>query len=209
MSLLYYSRVRFIQNLMPLLIASEETAHVISIFAGNMEDKVKAGELPVATPSPESYGITSVRRNTTFMKTFLFEELAEKHVGKISFVHIYPGLVDGPGFYGDAIPLWFRVAWPVIKLLLSWYMTSPDVCGQVMVSLATKRYPAKGTALSGTEAAHSSRHELGGGAYAVGQRGDESKCVSWARHRKAHTEEEVMKHTTEALDQATKLNAKR
>jgi hypothetical protein len=202
MSLLYYSRMRFIQNLAPLLLASTQPAHVISIFAGNMEDSIKSGDDPVGTAPPGKYGITSVRRNTCFMKTFYFEELAEKYVGKIGFVHIYPGLVDGPGFYSDEIPLWFRLTWRVLKPLLSWYMTSPEVCGQVMVYLATNRYPAKGAVDGAANAAFSSQRELGGGAYAVGQRGDESKKVSWARARKSDTRERVWQHTQEVFKRA-------
>lgn len=199
MSLLYYSRMRLIQNLTPLLLASAGTAHVISIFAGNMEDKIKTGETPIGTPTPGTYGITSVRRNTTFMKTFFFEELAEKHAGEISFVHIYPGLVDGAGFYSDVVPLWFRIAWPIMKVLLSWYMTSPEDCGQVMVFLVTKRYPAKGMKGEGAQATCSSQRQQGGGAYAVGQRGDESKGVSWAKVRKDDTGTRVWEHTTNVL----------
>jgi hypothetical protein len=205
MSLLYYSRIRFIQNFTSLLLASASTAHVISVFAGNMEDSVKPGEFPIDTPAPEIYGVTSVRKHTTFMKTFLFEELAEKHAGKISFVHIYPGLVDGPVFYSDVNPLWFRLVWRLLKPLASWYMTTPEVCGQVMLSLSTKRYPAKGS-VSGSEGdaskeglAFSSQYELGGGAYAVGQRGDERKGVSWANLRKEDTGSNVWAHTMEAL----------
>lgn len=201
MSLLYYSRIRFIQNLTPLLLASPETAHVISIFAGNMEDSIKPNETPIGAPPPGRYGVTSVRRNTAFMKTFFFEELAEKHAGKISFIHIYPGLVDGPVFYSDVNPLWFRVAWRLLKPLAFWYITSPEVCGQVMVFLASKRYPAKGAAESVTdEVAYSSQHERGGGAYAVGQRGDESKNVSWAAVRREDTGKTVWEHTMELLE---------
>ncbi|KAF9697543.1 hypothetical protein EKO04_004319 [Ascochyta lentis] len=209
MSLLYYSRMRFIQNLSPLL-ASTKPAHVISIFAGNMEDSVKPGETPIGTPPKAIYGINSVRKHTTFMKTFFFEELAEKHAGKISFIHIYPGLVDGPVFYSDVNPLWFRIAWRVLKPLVSWYVTSPEVCGQVMVFLATKRYPAKGTMNQSCSAseegalAYSSQRELGGGSYMVGQRGDESKGVSWAKVRKEDTGKKVWDHTMEVLAECAK-----
>lgn len=202
MSLLYYSRMRFIQDLTPLLLASTQTAHVISVFAGNMEDSIKPGDDPIGTAPPGKYGITSVRRNTCFMKTFYFEELAEKYAGKISFIHIYPGLVDGPGFYSEEIPLWFRMTWRVLKPLVSWYMTSPEVCGQVMVYLATSRYPAKGNVSGTADAAFSSHRELGGGAYAVGQRGDESKKASWARARKSDTGERVWQHTQEVFQRA-------
>lgn len=199
MSLLYYSRMRFIQNLTPLLLAPTQTTHVISIFAGNMEDSIKPDDDPIGTPSPSKYGITSVRRNTCFMETFYFEELAEKHAGKTSFVQIYPGLVDGPGFYGEETALWFHITWRVVKPLLSWYMTSPEVCGEVMLYLATKSYPAKGIMDKSADAAFSSQQELGGGAYAVGQRGDESKKVSWARARKSDMGTRVWEQTQEVF----------
>jgi hypothetical protein len=165
-----------------------------------MEDSIKPGEEPIGTPPAETYGITTVRRNTCFMKTFYFEELAEKHAGKISFVHIYPGLVDGEGFYSNVQPKWFRVIWPVFKVLLSWYMTSSADCGEVMAFLATKRYPAKGGKSGSVQTAYSSQRELGGGAYAVGQRGDESKDVSWAKVRREDTGERVCAHTKQTLE---------
>lgn len=209
MSLLYYSRMRFIQNLTRLLLAGPQIAHVISIFAGNIEDSIKSGPPPIGTPPAGAYGMTSVRRNATFMKTFFFEELAEKHAGRISFVHIYPGLVDGPTFYSDINPVWFRIVWRVLKPLLTWYMTSPEVCGQVMVFLATSRYPAKGTVTDSSEivseeaVAYSSQHELGGGAYAVGQRGDANGSASWAKVRKGDTGTRIWNHTMEAITACT------
>ncbi|ORY03748.1 hypothetical protein BCR34DRAFT_605124 [Clohesyomyces aquaticus] len=205
MSLLYYSRMRFIQNLSPLLTAAPNTAHAISIFAGSMEDSVKPGEMPIGVPSTETYGITAVRKHSVFMKTLFFEELAEKNAGQISFIHIYPGLVDGPVFYSDVNPLWFRILWRVLKPLVSWYVTSAKDCGDVMVYLATKRYPAKGAMSPGDEekviggVAYSTQLELGGGAYAVGQRGDEPKHVSWAKVRKSDTKKKVWDHTRETL----------
>lgn len=203
MSLLYYSRIRFIQNLTPLLIASPTTAHVISIFAGGFEDPVKPGETPIGTPSKSDYGINSVRKHVAFMKTFAFEELAEQHAGKISFTHIYPGLVDGPGFLSDVNPLWFRVVWMVMKPLMSWYMTSPEVCGEVMLFLATPRYPAKGAATDGEEVvggvAYGSQRERGGGAYGVGQRGDENTDVKYVKVRKDDTGKRVWEHTMEVF----------
>jgi hypothetical protein len=213
MSLLYYSRIRFIQSLTPLLTASPNTAHVISIFAGNMEDKIAAGTQPIGTPRPEIYGITQVRSHTTFMKTFFFEELAEKYAGKIGFVHVYPGLVDGPTYYNDVNPLWFRISWRVMKPLMSWYMTSPEVCGQIMLFLATERYPAKDTMNPGDESkviggvAFSSHRQLGGGAYAVGQRGDEKNDVSYLTMRTNDTAKKVWDHTTSVLQGGEKIIA--
>ncbi|KAJ5833025.1 hypothetical protein N7474_001336 [Penicillium riverlandense] len=175
-STVYYSRIRFILQLLPLLTSSPLPGHVISIYAGGFEDGTSPGESPIGCPPPSTYGLTAVRKHTSFMKTFMFEELAEKNAGKLSLIHIYPGLVDGPAFYGPEIPSWFRFLWRILKPLASLYMTSADDCGDVMTYLATSRYPAKGTAgnksAGGVEVAKSTQGEPGGGCYAVGQRGD-------------------------------------
>jgi hypothetical protein len=144
------------------------------------------------------------------MKTFAFEHLAAQHAGKISFTHIYPGLVDGPVFYSDVNPWWFRLVWRVVKPLASLYITSAETCGDVMVFLATKRYPAKGeTQESGVTGgvAYSTQRELGGGAYGVGQRGDERKDVSYKNVRREDTVEKVWEHTVGVLERIEKENA--
>ncbi|KAH7071270.1 hypothetical protein BKA63DRAFT_70011 [Paraphoma chrysanthemicola] len=213
LSLLYYSRIHFILTLLPLLLSTPKPSHVISVFAGGFEDRISSTTLPIGTPLPENYNPTSVRTHVAFMKTFLFESLAEKYAGKISFVHIYPGLVDGPTFYSDVNPLWFRILWRVMKPLIGWYMNSPEDCGSVMVSLATGRYPAKGVAMPGDESgviggvAYSTQRELGGGAYGVGQRGDEMKDVSYEKLRKEDTTQKVWEHTMGVLEGINRKSA--
>lgn len=147
------------------------------------------------------------------MKNFMFEELAEKNAGKLSLTHIYPGLVDGPGFYGPEIPPWFGFLWWVLKPLTWLYMTSADDCGDVMTYLATSRYPAKGTtdnrSAGGVEVAKSTQGEPGGGCYAVGQRGDVwAKGKSYAKVRGDGTSKDVWDHTMETLTKIEKENAK-
>ncbi|CAN9084329.1 unnamed protein product [Alternaria alternata] len=150
MSLLYYSRIRFILNLTPLLYRSQSPsgAHVISIFAGTMEDRIDAKNLPIGPPPPKKYGVTSVRTHVSFMKTYLFEALAEKHAGV--------GADDDKG------------------------NTKSDK--------------------EGNDVAFSSMRERGGGAYAVGQRGDEKKEVSYAKLRQSDTRDRVWKHTMGVLE---------
>jgi hypothetical protein len=145
-----------------------------------------------------------VRKHSSFMKTFLFEELAEKYAGKICLAHIYPGLVEGPAFLGPDSPTWFKIVWRMLKPLLSWYMTAPDVCGQVMVYLATAKFPAQGAISGVKDVARSSRGERGGGAYSVGQRADAQKGIMYERVRKADTREKVWQHTMETLERAEK-----
>jgi hypothetical protein len=203
-------------QLMPLLTASPLPAHVVSIYAGGMEDGTAPGELPIGCPPPATYGVAGVRKHTCFMKTFLFEELAEKHAGKLSLSHIYPGLVDGPTFYSADMPTWFKVVWTLLKPLASLvYMTPPDTCGEVMLYLATPRYTAKGglengeSLVDGVEVAKSTDWELGGGAYALGQRGDVwNKGKSYEKVRTEDTHKQVWDHTMEVLEGIEKENAK-
>ena len=199
---------------MPLLTASPLPGHVVSVYAGGAEDGTSPGELPIGLPPHSAYGVTGVRKYTCFMKTFLFEELAEQHAGRLSLSHIYPGLVDGPTFYSPDMPTWFHWAWWLLKPLASLYMTNPDDCGQVMLYLATSRCPAKGTTGSesgelagGAKVAMSTNAELGGGSYTLGQRADERKGKSYAKVRKEDTRKLVWDHTMETLSRIEKENA--
>ncbi|KAK5120473.1 hypothetical protein LTR85_006128 [Meristemomyces frigidus] len=203
----YYSRVRFIMQLLPLLTASHLPGHVVSVYAGTFEDGTSPGELPIGCPPDSSYGVGSVRKHTTFMKTFLFEELAARYAGHLSLTHIYPGLVDGPGFSSPDMPRWFRVLWPLLKPLTRLYMTSPDVCGQVMLYLATSHFPAKTQKPGeGAQVTRSTSGEPGGGSYGVGQRGDPQKGVSYAKVRRDATSKEVWDHTMQTLGKIETAN---
>ena len=215
LSTVYYARIRFIQQLIPLLTAGTSSSHAISVYAGGFEDGTKLGELPIGLPPPESWGITSIRKHTCFMKNFVFEELAQKHAGKLSLTHIYPGLVDGPGFYNQDNPTWFKFVWPIVKFLASLYMISPENCGDVMVYLATAQFPAKESKSErtklpeGLQVAKSSLGESGGGCYAAGQRADvASQPIMYRNVRKAETSKLVWDHTFEVLNRVEKENAK-
>lgn len=200
----YYTRIRFIMQLLPLLTASRLPATVVSVYAGSFEDGTKAGEFPIGCPSDAAYSINTVRKHTSFMKTFLFEELAEQYSGKIRFTHIYPGLVDGPGFTNPEAPTWFKIVWRILKPLMSWYMTSPEVCGQVMLYLATESYPAHNSNNPEVGVARSSQGQIGDGAYSVGQRGDSQKGIMYEKVRQADTRRKIWDHTMETLDMAEK-----
>lgn len=95
-------------------------------------------------------------------------------------------------------------------------MTSEDDCGDVMLYLATERYPAKGTGkigeekklVGGVEVARSTSGELGGGSYALGQRGDvQTKGVSYEKVRREGLGQEVWDHTMEVLGRIERENA--
>ncbi|KIW08509.1 uncharacterized protein PV09_01403 [Verruconis gallopava] len=207
LSTLYYSRIRMTMNLIPLLSASPLNGHVISVYAGSFEE-VKAGdEPPIGCPPDDAYGVSTVRRNTVYMKNFAFEELASRHAGRVSFAHIYPGLVDGPAFTDPGNPLWFRVIWRLLYPLL-WltYMTSAEDCGKVMLYLSTPRFPAKGVKQEGIEPAMGTDGKLGSGSYALGQRADPSKVRSFDKVRPEGVGERIWAHTMETFERIVRKN---
>jgi hypothetical protein len=208
LSTVYYSRMRFTLLLTPLLTTSPLPGHVISIYAGGMEDGTKPGESPIGLPPPEIYGVGSVRKYTCFMTTFFFEELAAKHAGKLSLSHIFPGLVDGPTFLSDDMPAWFRLIWRAVKPLAWFFMTPPDVCGQVMLYLGTSHFPASGAeTTAGTVLPLSTKGEAGGGCYALGQRADvANQQASYAKVRTDKTSQKVWDHTMETFERIEKEN---
>jgi NAD(P)-dependent dehydrogenase (short-subunit alcohol dehydrogenase family) len=211
LSKVYYSRIRFIMQFIPLLTASPRQGHVISVYAGSFEEVSVTEEPPIGCPPDATYGVNSVRKHAVFMKTFIFEELANKHAGHLSLCHIYPGLVDGPAFSNPENPLWFKLAWRIMYPL-AWllYMTSPDVCGQVMLYLTTPRYPAQGTVEQGdqkVDVVRGTSGELGGGSYALGQRGDAgNKGKSFEKIRREGFSKKIWDHTMETLEHIEKKN---
>ena len=212
LSTTYYSRVRFILQLMPLLTASPtRPGHVISVYAGGFEDGTKPGDWPVGLPSAESYGVTSVRKHTCFMTNFIFEELAARHEGKLSLIHIYPGLVDGPAALGPDMPLWFRTLYRLMKPLMFFFMIKPADCGQIMVHLSSDHYAPKGVEkdASGKPTAKGSDGKVGGGSYALGATADVNhKTLMYERMRQPETAQKVWDHTMETLARAETGSAK-
>lgn len=200
----YYSRIRFILQLTSLLTSSPLAGHAVSVYAGGFEE-VAPGEMPIGCPPQSTYGVASVRKYSTFMKTFIFEQLAEEHAGKLRLTHIFPGLVDGPGFFSPDMPLWFRIVWTLIRPLAGLFGTSSEVSGQVLVYLATQRYASRGRFKDTSEQinevglARSTLGELGGGAYGAGQRGDTQNGFIYEKVRKEGMRQQVWEHTMEVF----------
>ncbi|KAF4555556.1 Hypothetical protein D9617_2g055170 [Elsinoe fawcettii] len=200
MSLLYYSRARCIWQLLPLLLASDLPAHVISIFAAGLEDTIDGNDLSLRDVS--NYGLIKVRSHTTFMMTFFMEALARQHPGKLSMVHVMPGLVMTKGFHNDVLPWWFKMTWKIFEPLISFFAFSPVECGQRMLYLATRRFPAK-TNSPGAQDAIGTDMIRGSGAYSVQQNGETNPesvvDKKYSEPRAQGLPEQCWDHTTKAF----------
>lgn len=141
MSLLYYSRMRFIVKLLPLLLASPLPAHVVSIFAAGFEAKLFPEDLSLR--NPKLYGLANVRSHVTYMTTTFMETMAERHRGQLSLVHIFPSLVVTEGFDDARLPIWFKIAWRIASPIVTPFSTSGSEIGARILFLASARFPAR------------------------------------------------------------------
>ena len=198
-SLLYYSRLRTLTNLLPLLLASPlpTGAHVISIYAAGSETQLFTSDLSLR--NPKLYNLSNTRSHVCYMKTLSFEKLVEDNPGKLSCVHIFPGLVMTESFHDQNLPLWFRAVWFVLSPIAGWFSTPGDEIGERVLFLATGRYPARGAKGEG-EIAKGTDGTRGGGAYAVkadGETVDNEK--KYERVRGGGMKEKVWEHTMSAF----------
>jgi NAD(P)-dependent dehydrogenase (short-subunit alcohol dehydrogenase family) len=200
LSLLYYSRMRFIERLIPLLQASTLPAHVISVFGPQRDETLHLDDLSLR--DPKHYGFSSMGSHAAYFKTFYFEHLAAKYP-TVAFIHYYPSLVITPAFKGKGTNAWFKVLWTFIGPFAALGALDQEECAQRVLFLASNRFPARdekatGEKLDGVEVAESSDGVRGGGAYRVNWNGEiipvkknyeQLRGNGWGEKVVAHTQE--------------------
>lgn len=209
-SLLYYSRMRFITGLLPLLTASKlpTGAHCISIFAGGLEDKKALYPDDLSLCDPKHYSNASVRSHVTYMTTLFFERLAQQHSGKLSCVHIFPSLVITPAMTRASNPWWFKIAWFLVRPIARFYCTPAHDIAEWILYLATDRYPARqaSASLKDGSVAVATDGERGGGAYSVkhdGETNNLSEKYAGLGLSRESLAQKVCDHTMEAFEEVS------
>lgn len=89
----YYSRLRALEGLLPLL-NSAETPRVVSVLAAGQEGPINESDLDLKNPANWSPWGSSVQ--VTTMGTLVLEKLARENP-RLSIVHWFPGPVTTPG----------------------------------------------------------------------------------------------------------------
>lgn len=88
----YYSRMRFVHNLLPQLTAAANDAgslsRVVSVLSAGHEGPVVEDDLELK----RNFSFVNCRNHGCVMNDFACEELAKHHPGT-AFLHVYPGLV--------------------------------------------------------------------------------------------------------------------
>ncbi|EXJ95654.1 hypothetical protein A1O1_00776 [Capronia coronata CBS 617.96] len=204
MALMYYSRMRAILKLLPLLLKSTLPARVISVYAAGIEAKLYPDDLSLRDLSHYSY--SQARSHMVYMHTLFMETLEEQYRGKLVLVHIFPGLVPGPGFSNPELPKWFRVVWRWVFIPIFGRLATvpPNDCGARMLSLASPRYPPRaidGGAKSEGEVATGTDGTPGSGVYSLFWDGESNRNQkAYAKINKDEMKKKVWEHTMKAFE---------
>jgi hypothetical protein len=216
MTLNYYSRLRFIYNLLPQLrLASTEPPHfarTLSILGAGHEAAINLSDLDLKT----TFSGPRCANHTIVMNDFMAEEFAAREPG-ISFLHSNPSLVL-TGLLRE-LPVWVRAIYKVATPLLKAFSVGADETGQRQLYHATSSlYPpaslpegvslAGGVQLSkGLSVSRGSNGKVGSGAYIVNWNGDiTGKENLLEDYREKEVGKAVWEHTMGVFQKVEKIN---
>ncbi|KAL8715365.1 MAG: hypothetical protein Q9220_000698 [cf. Caloplaca sp. 1 TL-2023] len=207
LSLRYYSRLRFIENLLPLLSSSPDP-RVVSVLAAGMENKIFEDDMDLK----HNYGVIKCAHHGTTMTTLAFEHLAKENP-TVAFVHVYPGFVKTE-IQRNMFPWPFSTLYTyILEPLLSFIAITLSECGDRQLFHATSsRYPPKTPTQAQAGAPVPSKIAVadgsdgirGSGCYIVGQTSDIAPSGTgkiMRDYRERGLPEKVWKHTVEIFDQ--------
>lgn len=149
----YYSRLRFTYNLLPLL-SNSASPRVVTVLAGGQEGPINLDDLELV----HNYSLANDANHTATMTSLSFDILSAANP-KVSFVHVFPGLVKTPLLkktFGG-----FKGAWAILGTLGTWialpilslFSLSVEEAGERGLFVATSaRYGAPAAESKGVEA---------------------------------------------------------
>jgi len=191
LSLHYYSRLRFVQNLLPLLNAaanpeSKAPARLISVLGAGLENSINVNDLSLKS----NYSLSACATHAITMTTLSFQHLASQN-SKISFIHTQPGVVSGTNlFRGYPTFLTSMMNFAGNTVLRHWIMSAKE-CGE--------RHVWAGMATS-----FASGHEI-----LIGPKGAKTGSVKvLEKLRQDGVEGKVWDHTMEVFEKVCNKNEK-
>jgi hypothetical protein len=195
----YYSRLRFITQLLPLLRNAPTLRRIVTVGGGGKEGPLDVTDFPaLRVPLPQ------LRGHLTTLITFGLETVA-KTAADVSLIHDYPGSVN-TGLYRnmDAPPFDISLSVPI------------EESGERHLYLATSaRYPSREGAdkavrvAAGVPIAAGTTGEIGTGVYSVGEdcESASSEVVELlAVLRGKGTVEEIWRHTQGEFQRIAELD---
>jgi hypothetical protein len=181
LSLHYYSRLRFVQNLLPLLNkAAEEKppegnsapiSRVFSILGGGLEGNLNLNDLSLKN----NFSLGNCANHGITMTTLSFNKLAASNP-KTTFVHTQPGGVE-TNIVRNLNPLIQTALKGALFVMRPWVMTAEESGERHAWAATVDKYGKGGTVL-------------------IGSKGDETTPPKVVQESKGNgTEEKVWEHT--------------
>ncbi|KAJ9658822.1 hypothetical protein H2201_007603 [Coniosporium apollinis] len=207
MAINYYSRIRFAQQLMPLLEAAasaNEIARVTSVLAAGSEHEIHTDDLDLK----HNYSLHCSLAHCVVMTDFMLEELSRRHPA-VTFMHCYPGTMKTGIVNQLTGPI--RLAAKIFYSLMTPWILDVSESGErhlFQVTSCAYRSPANGAGVllvDGLEVMMASTGERGGGVYLLDWDSDplDQKGIM-ERYREEGLPQKVWEHTMEAFGRASK-----
>lgn len=200
--------MRFVKQLLPLLLGSPLPRHVVSVFNPARDTKPIPDDLSLR--DPRHYGFVNSGSHVAYMTTIYMENLAASHPERLSLAHYFPGLVLTNGFQDERLPKWFRLAWRfAIAPVIQPFTVSKKECSERVLFLASPRFPAQPlknieeiqNSERSLEIAISSDSVVGGGAYRVSWNVETVPTRKvYEKLREEGLSERVLNHTIKAFE---------
>ena len=202
----FYARMRFVLTLLPLL-RKAPAPRVVSVLAGGMEGRLFPDDLLLK----DHYSLPAAGDAASSMMTLFLEELARRPGNeRVSFVHIYPGIVGGTGLGIKDLGPWatWLLNWTIVPLMRLVGYTMEEAGERVVFAATSDRFKriAEGENDESGQVQKGSDGKVGSGVYLV--QGD-SRAVTEGKVLKALKAEgmgqKVYQHTLDELERIEKL----
>ncbi|KAI9803492.1 MAG: hypothetical protein M1825_001835 [Sarcosagium campestre] len=201
----YYGRIRFVQQLLPLLESASDLARVVSILGTSREAELIEDDLELKN----NFSLRNCEVHAITMKDLTFEFLAKQHP-TVGFVHSIPGMVN-TNILGS-FPLPVRILGSGLFFVAKPWFVPLDESGERHVFQGTSaafRQADAGSGKAGVPLAEGVKPAKGAGSvegagvYMVNWKGDAvAKEQVLQPYRARGYEQEVWKHTLDVFDRA-------
>ena len=205
MSVNYYSRIRFIMNLMPQISAAGddgELSRVISVLAAGSEADVDMDDLDLK----RKFTLHAALAHCVLMTDFMMEEFAKRYQNT-AFSHSYPGTIKTGIANQLSGPV--RLAVKVLYAVMTpWILNVQESGERHVFQITSAVYPSRrgGTGVpipEGMDVMQGSDGVKGSGAYLLDWDGKAAGDVKILRkYREMNASARILEHTMEIMKQA-------
>ena len=202
--------MRFVQNLLPLLLSSP-SSRIVSIHGAGKEGHLNEVDLELK----HSFSMANAAMHTSTMNTLALEELASSHPS-ISCIHVFPGVVITPAFttFSEdwSSPLRFLFRRAILPCAKLFTVTLQESGERHLFHATSARYPparVKDSPLggvplpNGVDVARGADWKEGSGCYLLNWNGEtvgDRKLLEEYRTREMG--KKIWEHTQEVFDRA-------